>query len=79
MTAMIQVTETERTWDAAYAVLVGLHEQDGFVCGKLRGRLGRWTVLALFEAPMAYEPGGWLPDGMRFVFVPESFLRAFTA
>jgi hypothetical protein len=61
---------------------------------EIRGVTAKVLVLAAQHSKVRLIPGGnwgarsyinprdetvWLPDGMRFVWVPESFLRSFTA
>lgn len=63
---VLQVTDTYRTWDDAYAALRAQARQHGYLDGRVYRRDGKWWLQAIHGAE-GLTLGAWLPDRMRVV------------
>jgi hypothetical protein len=77
MTSAVQLTDTFASEAAACQCLSALALQDGHLGGRVLApsstRPG-WLVQGFMDAD-GVEQGDWLPDGMRFVYVPDALAR----
>ena len=71
----IQIIAEFKTEQESQICLDTMKEQGGFLGGRLLepSYFHNWQMQAIMESNGEY-PSGWLPDGMRHVWVPVSLM-----